>query len=185
VERMESARNRTTSAQSSKLKRLFYGGPSLGVLHEEYAKRGRIDERAPVKSSGEIRIGAPVELVWELLTDLRGWEGWAPGVHDVRLYSAVAVDARFSWSVGRTRIKSVFAKVEHGRELTWTGAALWTKAVDRYVLEPTEDGATRLYVEESLAGALVPLLFSRAKLEVQHQRWLAALKAVAEGGVAR
>src|SRR5215208_2808827 len=58
VERMESARNHRASGQSSKLERLFYGGPSIGVLHEEYAKRGRIDERAPVKSSGEIRIGA-------------------------------------------------------------------------------------------------------------------------------
>jgi hypothetical protein len=181
MERMESARNRRASAEGSMLKRLFYGGPSIGVLHEEYAKRGRIDERAPVKSSGEIRIGARVERVWELLTDLRSWDGWAPGIHDVRLDSAVAVDASFSWSIGRTHIKSVFAKVEPGRELTWTGAALWTKAVDRHVLEPTEDGATRLYVEESLAGALVPLLFSRAKLEVQHQRWLAAFKAAAEG----
>ena len=127
------------------------------MLHEEYAKRGRIDERAPVKSFGEILIGAPVELVWELLTDLRGWEDWAPGVHDVRLDSAVAVDGRFTWSIGKTRIKSVFAKVEPGRELTWTGAAQWTKAVDRHVLVPTEEGATRLYVEESLAGALIIL----------------------------
>lgn len=185
MERMESTRNRRATGESRMLKRLFYGGPSMGVLHEEYAKRGRIDERAPVKSSGEIRIGAPVERVWELLTDLRGWEGWAPGVRDVRLDTAVAVDASFSWSIGRTRIKSVIAIVKPGRELTWTGAALWTKAVDRHVLVPTEDGATRLYVEESLAGALVPLFFGSAKLEVQHRRWLAALKAVAEGGAAR
>jgi hypothetical protein len=183
--RMESAGNRMASAERRMLKRLFYGGPSSGILHEEYAKRGRIDEWAPVKSSGEIRIGAPVELVWELLTDLRSWEDWAPGVHDVRLDSAVAVDARFTWSIGLTRIKSVFAIVEPGRELTWTGAALWTKAVDRHVLEPLEDGATRLYMEESLAGLLVPLFFSSAKLEVQHQRWLTAFKAVAEGAVAR
>src|SRR5918993_4493107 len=57
VEQMESARNRRASGQSRKLKRLFYDGPSLGVLHEEYSKRGRTDERAPVKSSGEILIG--------------------------------------------------------------------------------------------------------------------------------
>jgi hypothetical protein len=185
MERMESERDRRASRESGMLERLFYGGPSFGVLHEEYAKRGRIDERAPVKASGEIRIEAPVERVWALLRDLRGWEGWAPRVHDVRLDSAVAVDASFSWSIGRTRIKSVLAIVEPGRELTWTGAALWTKAVDRHVLEPTEDGATRLYIEESLAGALVPLLFGSAKLEVQHRRWLAAFKEVAEGGVAR
>jgi hypothetical protein len=56
---------------------------------------------------------------------------------------------------------------------------------DRHVLEPTEDGSTRFYIEESLAGVLVALFFGSEKLEVQHQRWLAALKAVAEGGAAR
>ena len=170
-----------TRERSGMLKQLFYSGPTIEVLHEEYAKRSRIDEAAPVKSSGEIRIEAPVERVWELLTDIRGWEDWAPDVHDVRLDSAMAVDSRFSWAIGRTRIKSVFAVVEPGRELTWTGAALWTKAVDRHVLEPTDDGATRHYVEESLAGLLVPLLFSSAKLNAQHQRWLTAFKAAAEG----
>jgi hypothetical protein len=163
------------------LKRLFYSGPSIEVLHEEYAKRRRIDEAAPVKASGEIRINASVERVWEVLTDLRGWEDWAPGVHDVHLDSAVAVDARFSWAIGRTRIKSVFAVVEPGRELSWSGSALWTKAIDRHVLEPTEDGATRHYLEESLAGVMVPLFFSTAKLKAQHQRRLIAFKAAAEG----
>jgi hypothetical protein len=42
------------------LKELFYSGPSIEVLHEEYAKRRRIDQAAPVKASGEIRIEAPV-----------------------------------------------------------------------------------------------------------------------------
>lgn len=163
------------------LKQLFYSGPSIEVLHEEYAKRGRIDEAAPVKASGEIRIEASVERVWEVLTDIRSWQDWAPGVHDVRLESAVAVDARFSWAIGRTRIKSVFAVVEPGRELTWTGAAQWTRAIDRHVLAPTEDGATRHHLEESLAGVLVPLLFGSAKLNAQHQRWLTAFKAAAEG----
>jgi hypothetical protein len=164
------------------LKQLFYSGPPIEVLHEEYAKRGRIDEAASVKGSGEIRIEAPVERVWELLTDLCGWEDWAPSVHDVYLDSAVAIDTPFTWSIGRTRIKSVFAVVEPGRELTWTGTALWTKAIDRHVLAPTEDGATRHYMEESLAGVLVPLFFNGAKLNAQHQRWLTAFKAAAEDG---
>ena len=99
----------------------------------------------------------------------------------MRLDSAVAVDARFSWAIGGTRIKSVFAVVEPGRELSWTGSALWTKAIDRHVLAPTEDGATHHYLEESLAGVLVPLLFSSAKLNAQHRRWLTAFKAAAEG----
>jgi hypothetical protein len=28
------------------LEQLFYSGPSIGVLHEEYAKKGRVDENA-------------------------------------------------------------------------------------------------------------------------------------------
>lgn len=181
MERMEGTGNRSVRAEGEILKRLFYGGPTIGVLHEEYAKKGCIDEEAPVKASGGVRIEAPVERVWELLIDLPGWEAWAPDVHGVRLGSAVAADAAFSWAIGRTRIESRFAVVKPGRELTWTGAALWTRAVDRHVLEPTGDGATLHYIEESLAGVLVPLFFGSAKLKAQHERWPAALKSAAEG----
>jgi hypothetical protein len=48
------------------LTQLFYSGPSIEVLHEEYAKKGRIDVNAPVRASQEIRIEAPVERAWEL-----------------------------------------------------------------------------------------------------------------------
>ena len=48
------------------LTQLFYSGPSIEVLHEEYAKNGRIDANAPVRASQEIRIEAPVERAWEL-----------------------------------------------------------------------------------------------------------------------
>ena len=106
------------------LKQLFYSGPSIEVLHEEYAKKGRIDEEAPVKASHEVRIEAPVEQVWELLSDVPGWGTWYPDVHDVHLDSGVKADARFTWTNGKARIKS------------------------------TGDGATRVPSEESMAGPL-------------------------------
>jgi hypothetical protein len=52
--------------ETGMLTRLFYSGPSIEVLHEEYAKQGRIDANAPVRASQEIRIEAPAERVWEL-----------------------------------------------------------------------------------------------------------------------
>jgi hypothetical protein len=45
------------------LKQLFYRGPSINVLHEEYAKKGRIDARAPVGAARDIRIEAPAGKV--------------------------------------------------------------------------------------------------------------------------
>jgi hypothetical protein len=55
--------------RTAMLTQLFYSGSSVGVLHEEYAKKGRIDEKAPITTTCEVRIEAPVERVWELLSN--------------------------------------------------------------------------------------------------------------------
>ena len=112
------------------LEQLFYRAPSIDVLHEEYAKKGRIDARAPVGAAREIRIEAPVGKVWELLVNVPALGTWDRAVHDVHLESTVAADAWFTWVNGRARIRSRFAVVDPGRELTWTGistgARPWT-----------------------------------------------------------
>jgi hypothetical protein len=54
--------------------KLFYAGPPLRVLHEEYAKNGRIDHGAPVTTTYEEDIRAPRERVWALLASpLETW----------------------------------------------------------------------------------------------------------------
>ena len=120
---MEYPETATRGGKTGMLKQLFYSGPSIEVLHEEYAKKGRIDEEAPVKASHEIRIEAPVERVWELLSDVPGWGTWYPDVHDVHLDSGVKADARFTWANGKARIKSTFAVVDAEREITRTGVS--------------------------------------------------------------
>jgi uncharacterized protein YndB with AHSA1/START domain len=163
------------------LKQLFYSGPSIEVLQEEYAKKGRIDDKAAVKASHEVRIEAPVVRVWELLSDVLGWGMWYPDVYDVHLDSGVKADARFTWTNGKSRIKSTFAVVDAEREITWTGVSSGAKAVDRNVLQPTGDGgATRVFCEESMAGTLLVLFFDSAKLKAGMEAWLSALKMAAE-----
>ena len=162
------------------LNRLFYSGPSIEVLHEEYARKGRIDEEAPIKASHEVRIEAPVERVWELLSDPPDWGTFDPDIHDVHLDSGVKADARFIWRNGKARMKSRFAVVDTEREITWTGVSSGTKVVHRHVLESTGDGATRLFCEESMAGPLVVLFYNSAKLQTGLKKWLSALKSAAE-----
>jgi uncharacterized protein YndB with AHSA1/START domain len=162
------------------LKQLFYSGPSIEVLQEEYAKKGHIDGKAAVKASHEVRIEAPVERVWELLSDVPRWETWNPDIHDVHLDSGVKTDARFTWMNGKARIKSRFAVVDTGREITWTGVSSGVKAVHRHMLESTDDGATRVFSEESMAGPLFVLFYNSAKLQTDLKKWLSALKTAAE-----
>ncbi len=57
---------------------LFYIGPPVEVLHERYAKQGRIDDRAPVRASHEVWVDAPVERVFALLSDPTRWPRSSP-----------------------------------------------------------------------------------------------------------
>jgi uncharacterized protein YndB with AHSA1/START domain len=162
------------------MNQLLYRGPSIEVLHQRYAKRERIDSRAPVTAAHEVEIHAPVQRVWDLLADPMAWPSFAPEVHGVHLDGPVAVDTRFTWANGRSRMKSRFAVVEPGREITWTGVSSGFKAVHRHLLEATGDGATRVRSEESMAGPLLVLFYGSAKLQAGIEAWLAGLKRAAE-----
>jgi uncharacterized protein YndB with AHSA1/START domain len=161
------------------LRSLFYTGPSLQRLQEAYATQGRIDTAAAIKSHADILVHAPIARVWQILVDVPNWPKWMPGVKAVRLDSKVAPDAGFTWQSGSSTIKSTFAVVEPGKELTWIGISSGAKAVDRHTLEAI-DGGTRVFTEESMAGPLLVLFFSSQKLRLAQQAFLAALKRISE-----
>ncbi|MEW9527841.1 SRPBCC domain-containing protein [Microbispora sp. NPDC049125] len=161
--------------------KLFYSGPSLSVLHDDYAARGRIDTDAPLVSTSHLVVDAPVGRVWEVMADLASWPSWSSGIEIVEL-SHVRPGAPFRWKMNGVTLRSRFAVVDTERELTWTGTFFGYKAVDRHVLEPIEGGRTRVTIEESLAGPLLPLLYGQGKLRANHERWLADLRRAAEAG---
>jgi hypothetical protein len=161
------------------LRQVFYGGPSLQVLYQDYAQKHRIDDLAPIQASDDIMINAPPGAVWRVLINIAGWPVFNSVFGDVRLESDVSVGARASFKLNGFPIKATFAIVDPDHELTWVGAALWTKAIDRLVLEPVK-GTTRLLLHESIAGAFVPLMFSCARLHEQHRASLQNFKLAAE-----
>ncbi len=161
---------------------LLYRGPALDVLHEDYAKRGRVDELAPVAAARSIRVEAPPDRVWRVLAAVAAWPSVDPAITRVELPGGVAVDAPFTWSNGRSRIRSRFAVVDPGRELTWTGVSGGARAVHRHVLRPGTGGATELASTESMAGPLLTLLYGSAELDQGMLAWLEAVKSAAEGG---
>jgi hypothetical protein len=159
---------------------LLYRGPSLQVLHEQYAKRGRIDERAVVTASQSVHIDAPPERVWQVLSRADAWPEVVAGISRVELPAGVAPDAFFTWVNGRSRIRSRFAVVEPLRELTWTGISSGARAVHRNRLSPLNHSRTQLRSEESMAGPLLTLFYNSDKLSAALEDWLLAVKAAAE-----
>lgn len=161
---------------------LWYRGPSRQVLHEEYAKRSRIDEHAPIRSSSAVEIDAPVDQVWALLTNPPAWPTITPAIRDVQLESALAVDSYFRFRLYTFPIRAQVAVLQPKRELTWTGVALWFTAIEQHGVEPLPQGGTRLSIAESFAGVLAVPLMSRSRLKRQHEQWLRAFKQAAERG---
>ncbi|HEU5023574.1 MAG TPA: SRPBCC family protein [Spirillospora sp.] len=149
--------------------------PTLATLHDEYALRGRIDEEASVVSASSVLIDASPARIWDVLADLRGWEGWATDFR-LRALDAVEPGREFRWAQKGVPLRSRFAVVAPGRELSWTGSMLGLyRAVDRMVLA-VENGRTRVTLQESLDGPLVRLVYGEDKLRAGHEARLAALK---------
>lgn len=160
-------------------RRLLYRGPDLDTLHDDFARRGRIDDSAPIAASHQVTIAASTTQVWQVLADPARWCDVDPAIRDVHVDDGVVEGGRFTWRKGRTRLASRFAIVDRDRELTWTGNAFGVRVVHRHVLEPTDDGGTRLFSEESMAGPFLVLFFNHAKLHRVLEHWLNAVSIAA------
>ncbi len=149
--------------------KIFYNGPSYDKLFKEYAQKGLIDEKAAIKSSFEGIIKAPIAKVWDILFNFQEWPRIDPSFSEVKLESTVSAGARMSFKSKGFQINAKFAVVNPENELTWVGRSLWTKGIDRHVLQSMPDGNTKVYFEESISGFFVPLLYSSETLHGQQK----------------
>ena len=140
-----------------------------------------IDTAAPVRAARSVQLRAAPTDVWRLLADIPHWSDWNTDVRDVSVPDGVRPGATFTWRSGPGRIRSTFAAVEPGRELSWTGRSLGIHAVHVYRLEPTADGTT-VVLEESWTGLPARLMRRRcqAMLETALETGLARLTAAVE-----
>ncbi|MDQ1293715.1 MAG: hypothetical protein QG608_1596 [Actinomycetota bacterium] len=164
----------------SQLRTILAPGPSLANLHLDYARRGRIDQAAPVCGRAEIEIDAPVGTVWRMFSDMARWPTWSASIHHVRVEHPLRVGSRFLWWNGPVRFLCMLSVVETDQELTWTGIGLGNRAVHRNLFSSTDSGGTRVRSEESLNGVLLPSLYSGTRLCWDLESWLTELKFAVE-----
>jgi len=100
----------------------------------------------------EIVLDAPVEDVWEAITDPAQLAVWF--ANEVELDVREGGEGQFRWANGETREASIDT-VEPPRRLgfTWSGPGEDASRVD-LTLEEDADGATRLTVVESAPEAV-------------------------------
>ncbi len=118
-----------------------------------------INNLAPVKSEGEIEISAPVNQVWQVLTNIDNWPSWQTEVTEAHLLGELEEGTSFKWKAGGLHFSSNIHTIVPKTSFGWTGKTIGASAVHNWYFEE-QAGKTVVRVEESLQGVF-PRLFSR------------------------
>lgn len=140
-----------------------------------------INRDAPVQAAAEIRIAAPIDLVWRTEADLESWPAWNPDVQSVQPLGPVAPGTTFKWKAGGMKIVSELKEVDAPRRLGWTGRTLGLRAIRAWRFTELE-GGTLVRTEESFDGVLARLFPRRLKraLAASLEQGLTALRIESE-----
>lgn len=140
-----------------------------------------INSQAPVIARHQITVNAPIETIWQILTDIDHWTNWNPNISESKLAGSLQPGSIFRWKSGGTAILSTLQEVEPQHRLSWTGKVIGTQAIHVWVLEPQEK-TVLIKTEESFEGWLVRLSkgMMQRMLDTSLQVWLERLKQRAE-----
>ena len=135
----------------------------------------------------EIHIEAPLEAVWDILTDFARYPDWNPLIPHAEgpIREGATITVRIEPPGGRgMTFRPTLRRVEPHRELRWLGHLWIPKLFDGehiFELHP-EDGGTRFVQRETFSGLLVPLLWGSMEGPTHRgfQAMSRALKARAE-----
>lgn len=165
---------------------LLLGAAAGAVLLLEKNRRrtptSQNNPAAPVRSHHTVRIDAPAEQVWQVLSQVNTWPTWQPDIAWAYLYSPVRNGARFDWSAsGNLPIHCTLHAVEPGATFGWSGTAFGAFTVHNWQFT-SHEGYTEVTAEETMEGWLVSLMqpILQPALDKGNARWLDYLKQQAE-----
>ena len=144
-----------------------------------------------IKVRTEVEIEAPIDIVWQILTDFRRYEEWNPFIRQIegplkvgqKLRVVLGNPAR--GEAGGMAFRPKVVKVENGRAFHWLGRTLVPGLMDGehiFALEAVDEKTTRFIHGEDYRGLLVRL-FGRFVPDDGHPNYVAmnnALKEFAE-----
>ncbi len=114
---------------------------------------------APVVSSAERTIDAPIDAVWRVLISIEQWPTWNHDVKSVSIHGPTVEGATFRWKAGSATITSTLTHVARPTLVAWTGTTLGIRAIHIWRLEQRGD-RTHVRTEESYEG-IVARVFRR------------------------
>jgi hypothetical protein len=136
-----------------------------------------------------IKISAPAQRVWQLLTDFAAYGRWNPLIRSIsgepKEGCRLRVFLQPPGSRGKT-FRPVVLRAEPDKELRWLGRLFVPGLIDgehRFIIEPAVGGSVTFTQAEEFKGLLVPVLWKNLDKNTREgfQLMNEALKRLAEG----
>ena len=110
-----------------------------------------------------VRIDAPTELVWSVLTETEKYAEWNPFTPQVQTDFKIGSPAHLRVRMGPTKMKitETVCAFEKPRLIAWTktfGARWLLVAVRQQVLEPVDETSCTYHNTDQLTGLLAPVV---------------------------
>ncbi|MCF8371363.1 MAG: SRPBCC family protein [Bacteroidales bacterium] len=110
-----------------------------------------VNKDAKAYAKAEILINAPVEKVYEIISDIPAWVQWQSAVSKAKVNGNLKEGVEFTWKANGMKIKSKIHTLVENSAIGWTGTMIWIKAVHNWSFSE-EGGKTIVVVEENLSG---------------------------------
>jgi len=135
------------------------------------------DQQQKAFAQAEIFINAPVDKVYNVLTNIDEWPLWQQPVRKSKVNGTLAEQTTFDWVANGMAIHSKLHTVIPNEAIGWTGRMKWIKAIHNWQFEAKDEGCL-VKVEESMSGLFSGLF--KSTLENGMQQNLSELKAEVE-----
>jgi len=116
-----------------------------------------INYNAPVTCNAEIFIPVPIDIVWDVQTNISEWSTWNKDVNHVQINESISIGSTFRWKAKGLKIISTFKEIKPQTDLTWTGRMLGIRAIHSWSFEKKEGGVL-VKTEESFEGFIIKLM---------------------------
>jgi hypothetical protein len=134
----------------------------------------------------EIGIGAPAEIVWEVISDLEGWSTWNPVIKiSGQLEADATIAVELALGAKPVAFQPQISMLEEGREFRWKGSpmpALMLAAEHGFRVTPEDTGRCRFEQFEMFSGMMAGRFLAKEgkKVETGFQALNRMLKREAE-----
>jgi uncharacterized protein YndB with AHSA1/START domain len=88
-----------------------------------------VNPEAPAIATVDVLINAPIETVWEVLSDFQNWPIWNKSVLKMQVDGPVEAGTSFEWIGDGWKIASRLEEVDPPKRIAWSGSTLGIRAV--------------------------------------------------------